>query len=404
VAIALLKVMFGQIGVEADASWHASVLQRFPVTWYYGVLSGLLDLVCVYFFFLPPYNKLKTLTPQGVAQLITLAAVIVFILALVQLARSRRDMAEREAGRFAALNSVGAALSSELHERRLLHLIAQRARDLTGAEFAAFTLRPLDPLGQPLVPAEGCLFHLAAVVGATPEQEALFKRIPLGGEGLLAPIFRHGVPVRVADALGMRHTHAEGGGTAIAGPERAESPRDAARHSAADFAHGLVPRESLRAVGVPRGHPVVRNFLGAPLLDRSGQVRGGLLLGHSEPDRFSDADEALLSGLATQAAVALENARLFRAAEAYGQELDAIFESITDGVALVDEQGHVLRENAAARRIRLDTERQGLAQPHEELLRTVAQRAIRAERGHASGRRSGRRARVLDVRHAAPAL
>src|SRR5262249_23625203 len=154
--------------------------------------------------------------------------------------------------------SVGASLASELDEGRLLHLIARRARDLTGAEFAAFTLRPLDPLGQPVGPAEGSHFHLAAVVGVTPEQEALFKRIPLGGEGLLAPIFRHGIPVRVSDALGMQHPHSAGDGTTLSGAERTESPRDAARRSAADFAQGLVPREALRTVGVPRGHPVVR--------------------------------------------------------------------------------------------------------------------------------------------------
>src|SRR5207237_5963998 len=104
--------------------------------------------------------------------------------------------AEQAASRFAALNRIGIALSSELNETRLLHLIAETARDLTGAGFAAFTLRPVNELGQPLVPAEGTLFHLAAVVGVTGEQEALFRRMPLGGEGLLAPIFRHGVPVR----------------------------------------------------------------------------------------------------------------------------------------------------------------------------------------------------------------
>ncbi|HEV8192138.1 MAG TPA: ATP-binding protein, partial [Ktedonobacterales bacterium] len=347
--------------------------------WYYGILSGFLDLVCVYFFFIPPANRLKALRPQDAAQLITLAAVIVFILALVQFARSRRDMAEREAGRFAALNSVSASLSSELDEGRLLHLIARRARDLTSAEFAAFTLRPIDALGQPLVPAEGRLFHLAAVVGVTPEQEALFRRVPLGGEGLLAPIFRHGMPVRVADALEMRHTRSEGDEAASTGKGRSESPRDAARRTAEDFAHGLVSREELRTVGVPRGHPVVRSFLGAPLLDRNGEVRGGLLLGHSEPDCFSDADEALLHGLAAQAAVALENARLFRSAQAYGQELDAIFQSINDGVALVDEQGHVLRENGAARQLMLELMRQSSKQQQEIVLREAAQQACRSE-------------------------
>jgi len=168
--------------------------------------------------------------------------------------RQDRSSAERSASRLAALNRIGIALSRELNETRLLHLIAETARDLTGAGFAAFTLRPVNELGQPLVPAEGNLFHLAAVVGVTGEQEALFRRMPLGGEGLLAPIFRHGVPVRVPDALALLHQ---------ADPsqlERAQgassASRDEAREAAFDYVHGQIPREGLRYLGVPRGHPL----------------------------------------------------------------------------------------------------------------------------------------------------
>src|SRR5579859_4691517 len=99
-----------------------------------------------------------------------------------------------ESERFAALIRIGAALMGERDEGRLLHLIAQTAADLTGAEFAAFTLRPTNAQGELLVPSEGSLFHLAAVVGVTKEQEEQFRRVPLGGEGLLAPIFRYKVP------------------------------------------------------------------------------------------------------------------------------------------------------------------------------------------------------------------
>ena len=110
-------------------------------------------------------------------------------------------------------------------------------------------------------------------------------------------------------------------------------------------------------MGVPRGHPVVRSFLGVPLLDRAGEVRGGLLLGHSEPEQFTPEDEEVLVGLAAQAAVALENARLYHAAQVQAQELDAIFESIADGVTLVDDQGGIRRENGAARRTRTSSQR-----------------------------------------------
>ena len=327
--------------------------------WRLAIAGCVVELMSVYFLVLPPGVGFKTLDAHTGAQLLVLAAISVYVLLLVQLARNRRYAAEREVARFAALNTVGTALSGELHESQLLHLIARTACDLTGAGFAAFTLRPVDAMGQPLGPAEGSHFHLAAVVGATPEEEELFRRVPLGGEGILAPIFRHGVTVRVDDALAlapashhaaMEGTAHEGHGGDGQGPR--ESPRDVARRQASVYAHGNATVNDLRVVGVPRGHPVVRSFLGAPLLDREGNVRGGLLLGHSEPGRFTSDDETLLQALAAQAAVALENARLYHNAQSQAEELNAVFESITDGVMVYDHQGNLLHENHAAATIR----------------------------------------------------
>lgn len=274
------------------------------------------------------------------------------------------------AERFAALSRVGTALMSELDETRLLHLIAETACELTGATFAAFTLRPINEEGEPIVPSEGNLFRLAAVVGVTKEQEELFRHMSLGGEGLLAPIFRHGVSVRIPDAIAhiAHHEH------------QSHEARDAARETAFAYAHGQVPSENLRSMGVPRGHPLVRSFLGAPLLDRDRRVRGGLLLGHEQPGRFTQEDETLLVGLAAQAAVALENARLYRSVQRRVQELDAMFESIVDGVTLVDTHGQIRRENGSARHLREMLE----ASPHgveavEALLHVPAQRALQGE-------------------------
>lgn len=267
------------------------------------------------------------------------------------------------AERFAALSRIGVALMSELDEARLLHMIAETARDLSGASFAAFTLRPINEEGQPIVPSEGSLFYLAAIVGVTEEQEELMRHMALGGEGLLAPIFRYGMPVRVDDALAFVH-----------------QPEHTSPQAAFDYAHGYLPQEGLRSVGVPRGHPVVRSFLGAPLLNREKEVRGGLLLGHTEPGKFTQEDETLLVGLAAQAAVALENARLYRMTQVRAKQLDAIFEGIADGVTLVDGQGNILRENGAARRLRetlihTAEDQQAL----EDLLYTPARLALRGE-------------------------
>jgi signal transduction histidine kinase/GAF domain-containing protein len=275
------------------------------------------------------------------------------------------------AARFAALSRVGAALLAERDEERLLHLIAQTACELTGASFAAFSLRPLDDSGQPLVPAEGSLFHLAAVVGVSKEQEALFRQTPLGGEGLLAPIFRHGVPVRITDFLDhLDQDHAR--------PTRRE--RDTALDLAASYAHGDLSSEHLRSLGVPAGHPLPRSFLGAPLLDLAGNVRGGLLLGHAQPGQFSAEDELLLVGLASQAAVALENGRLTRASQMQAQELQAIFDSSADGMTLIGQDGTLLRENRPARLLRQHLEQQAEgSQMLEDLLFAPARLALQTQ-------------------------
>ncbi len=275
------------------------------------------------------------------------------------------------AERYAALSRIGTALMSELDESRLLHLIAETASELTNASFAAFTLRPVDEEGRPLVASEGNLFHLAAVVGVTKMQEELFRRMPLGGEGLLAPIFRQGVSVLVPDALTLI-PHAE--------DRHLSDLHEEARQAAIAYAHGHIPVEGLRSMGIPRGHPVIRSFLGTPLLDRNRQVRGGLLLGHTKPGQFTQEDELLLVGLAAQAAVALENARLYRAAQMRAQELNAIFESIADGVTLVDSTGNILRENGSARRLReaLKDLPEG-EQASEALLQEPARHALNGE-------------------------
>src|SRR5258706_3223376 len=109
----------------------------------------------------------------------------------------RRQLSTAE--RIAVSSRVDVALMLEMNETDLLHFIAQTACELTGAAFAAFTLRSLNKEGQPLEPSEGKRFQLAAVVGITPQQEAFFRHMSSGGEGLLAPLFHQGVPVLVAD-------------------------------------------------------------------------------------------------------------------------------------------------------------------------------------------------------------
>lgn len=56
----------------------------------------------------------------------------------------------------------------------------------------------------------------------------------------------------------------------------------------------------------------VRSYLGVPVVSREGQGLGAFAFSHSKPDIFTERDEQLALGIASQAAAAIENARLYR--------------------------------------------------------------------------------------------
>jgi signal transduction histidine kinase/CheY-like chemotaxis protein len=74
--------------------------------------------------------------------------------------------------------------------------------------------------------------------------------------------------------------------------------------------------------GMPKGHLPVRSYLAAPVISRSSEVLGGLFFGHPEPGRFTERHERLVVGLAAQAAVAIDNARLFEAVQRANETLE----------------------------------------------------------------------------------
>ena len=67
--------------------------------------------------------------------------------------------------------------------------------------------------------------------------------------------------------------------------------------------------------GMPPGHLPVRSYLAVPVTSRSGEVLGGLFFGHKNTGVFKQEHEALLVGIAGQAATAIDNARLFQKAQ-----------------------------------------------------------------------------------------
>jgi two-component sensor histidine kinase len=67
--------------------------------------------------------------------------------------------------------------------------------------------------------------------------------------------------------------------------------------------------------GQPKGHLPVVSYLAVPVISRSGEVLGGLFFGHDRPAVFDQNAEEIAVGIAAHAAIAIDNARLHRAAQ-----------------------------------------------------------------------------------------
>jgi signal transduction histidine kinase/CheY-like chemotaxis protein len=85
--------------------------------------------------------------------------------------------------------------------------------------------------------------------------------------------------------------------------------------------------------GMPKGHLPVCSYLAVPVRSRSGEVIGGLFFGHSKPAMFSALAEDGMVGLAAQAAVAMDNARLFRERARAQDQLKALNAELEQRVA-----------------------------------------------------------------------
>jgi PAS domain S-box-containing protein len=175
-----------------------------------------------------------------------------------------------ESRKLAILNRTGAAIAAELDVDKIVQLVTDACVALVGAQFGAFFYNVVNEKGESYM-----LYALAGV-----ERDA-FSKFPMPrNTAIFDPTFKGQGVVRSDDIL-------------------------------ADPRYG----KSGPYWGMPPGHLPVRSYLAVPVTSRSGEVIGGLFFGHGETGQFLPEHEALLSGIAGQAATAIDNARLFRESE-----------------------------------------------------------------------------------------
>jgi len=210
-------------------------------------------------------------------------------------------------GRLRALFAAGLAVTSELSLDALLQRLVEAAADLTGARYAA--------LG--VIDAGGAELERFVTQGIDAETRETIGSLPRG-RGILGVLIREAKPLRLHDL--------------------ADDPR---------------------SVGFPPGHPPMRSFLGVPILLR-GVAYGNLYLTEKEgSEHFTEEDEELVTLLAGQAAVAIENARLYEASTRWSRQLLYLNEignalvTETDLERLLDLVVRHLRELVGARVVAL---------------------------------------------------
>ncbi len=198
-------------------------------------------------------------------------------------ARKRAEAALREETRILELlNQTGKTLASNLDLRLVVQAVTDAATQLIGAQFGAFFYNTTDENGD--------AFLLYTLSGASREAFERFGRPR--ATALFGPTFRGEEPIRCDDVL--------------------QDPR-----------YGTMAPHH----GMPKGHLPVRSYLGVPVRSRSGEVIGGLFFGHPHTGVFTERTERLVVGMAAQAGIAIDNARLYEAAHKAAEERKALLES-----------------------------------------------------------------------------
>ena len=195
--------------------------------------------------------------------------------------RSFADALERRRAQLQALNIAGMSLSSELDTPAVLQRVVEQASAVANAKYAA--LGVFDENGE---------VERFITTGISDEDRARIGPLPRG-RGLLGLLQKEQATLRLRDL----HVHPS-------------------------------------SVGFPANHPPMRSFLGTPILYRGVSLGNLYLTEKRDADEFSEADEEAVRTLAAQAAIAIENARLYEQLEhvSVREERHRIGMDLHDGV------------------------------------------------------------------------
>jgi signal transduction histidine kinase len=168
------------------------------------------------------------------------------------------------------IDRLGQALAAELDLQRLVQAVTDAATEATRAQFGAFFYNVVDDAGE--------RYTLYTISGVP---RAAFSGYPLPrNTDLFGPTFRGEGVIRLDDVR--------------------EDPR---------YGNNEPHR------GMPPGHLPVVSYLAVPVVSRAGDVIGGLFFGHARRGMFTASDQRIVVALAAQAAVAMDNARLYQQAQ-----------------------------------------------------------------------------------------
>ncbi|HSB65342.1 MAG TPA: ATP-binding protein [Anaerolineales bacterium] len=108
--------------------------------------------------------------------------------------------------------------------------------------------------------------------------------------------------------------------------------------------------------------------VGLPLITRE-KVIGVIFVFRNYPGIFSSNDRALLQSFANQAAIAVDNARLYQQVSQDKQRMDALLDSAADGILILAPGHRITRSNPAFARMLNEPIENIVGKTHEEVIR-----------------------------------